>query len=321
MCEICQRSYSTQTKLARHEREASCRHSLPPEAKRQKPMPPIEDLEAPPPSLVDEYGSELQDVIMQNWGSIRTHTSHGPVQSRYNFSLMTSDTVGLELGHIFTDQTTAFKLNISYGFILRNRTSGRYRYYHSSCNCCGRYLDEPSLITNADTFENFLERINEPDILKWALSQRPNSDWVVGIVANATIFVNRILQHPIGCVGIVLPPHVKYNQSVTSLEKYHHGRPYVDNLCLFRCMGLHLGHDPNTLYAKYTDQPVETFEGVTINELQKAETLFEVNVIVYKLSDTAQLVRRSLCKHANTMYLNLHETHFSLIHDIKAYSH
>ena len=103
--------------------------------------------------------------IMQNWGSIRTHTSHGPVQSRYNFRLMTSDIGGLELGHIFTDQTTAFKINISYGFILRNRTSGRYKYYHSSCNCCGRYLDEPSLITNADTFENFLERTNEPDIL------------------------------------------------------------------------------------------------------------------------------------------------------------
>ena len=87
-------------------------------------------------------------------------------------------------------------------------------------------------------------------------------------------------------------------------------------------MGLHLGHDPNTLYAKYTDQPVETFEGVTIDELQKVETLFEVNIIVYKLSDaSAQLVRRSLCKHANTMYVNLHETHFSLIHDIKAFSH
>ena len=235
---------------------------------------------------------------------------------------MTSDIGGLELGHIFTDQTTAFKLNISYGFILLNRTSGRYRYYHSSCNCCGRYLDEPSLITNADTFENFLERIKEPDILKWALSQRPNSDWVVEIVTNATIFVNRILQHPIGCVGIVLPPHVKYNQSVTGFEKDHHGRPYVDNLCLFRCMGLHLGHDPNTLYAKYTDQPVETFEGVTIDELQKVEILFEVSIIVYKLSDTsAQLVRRSLCQHVNTMYLNLHETHSSLIHDIKAYSH
>ena len=285
-------------------------------------MPPTEDLEAPPQPLVDEYGAELQYVIIQHWGSIRTHTSHGPVQSRYNFRLTTSDSAGLELRHIFAEKTTAFKLNISYGFILRNRTSGRHRYYHRSCNCCGRYLDEPSLITNADTFENFLERIKEPDILKWALSQRPNSEWVVELVTNATIFVNRILQHPIGCVGIVLPHHIKFNKAVTALEKDHHCRPYVDNLCLFRCIGLHLDQNAKTLYAKYTDEPVETFEGVTIDELHKVESLFEVNIIGYKLNDTsAQLVRRSLGKYANTIYVNLHETHFSPIHDIKAYSH
>ena len=233
MYEVCQHSCSTQTKLARHKRETSCYQSLPPEAKRQKLMPPIEDLEAPPPPLVDKYGSELQDVIMQHWGSIRTHTSHGPVHSRYNIRLMTSDIGGLELGHIFAAQMRAFKINISYGFIIRNRTSDRYRYYHSSCNCCGRYLDEPSLITNAETFQIFLERIKEPDM--WALSQRPNSDWVVELVTNATIFVNHILQHPIGCVGIVLPPHVKRNPSIIGLEKDHNRIPYVDNLCLFRC--------------------------------------------------------------------------------------
>ena len=84
LCEICQRSYSTQTKLARHKRETSCHHSLPPEAKRQKPTPPIEDLEAPPPPppLVDEYDSELQDVIIQT-GVVSEHirvtdqSSHG----------------------------------------------------------------------------------------------------------------------------------------------------------------------------------------------------------------------------------------------------
>ncbi len=44
-----------------------------------------------------------------------------------------------------------------------------------------------------------------------------------------------------------------------------------------------------------------------------------MNIIVYKLSDTsAQLVRRSVGKYANTMHVNLHETHGSLIHDIKA---
>ena len=120
----------------------------------------------------------------------------------------------------------------------------------------------------------------------------------------------------------MLPHHVKFNNALTALEKDHHCRPYVDNLCMFRCLGLHLDQNAKTLYAKYTDEPVETFEGVTIDELHKVETLFEVNIIVYKLNDTsAQLVRRSLGKYANTMYVNLHETHFSLIHDIKAYSH
>ena len=110
--------------------------------------------------------------------------------------------------------------------------------------------------------------------------------------------------------------------SIIGLDKDYHSIPYVDNLCLFRCLGLHLGHDPKTLYAKYTDQPVETFEGVTVDELNKAETMFEVNVIVYTRSVTsAQLVRRSLGKFVNIMYVNLHETHFSLIHDIKGYCH
>ena len=120
----------------------------------------------------------------------------------------------------------------------------------------------------------------------------------------------------------MLPHYVKCNKTVIALEKDHYSKPYVDNLCLFRCLGLHLGHDPKTLYAKYIDQPVETFEGVIIDELHKVETLFEVNIIVYKLSETsAQLVRRSLGKYANTMYVNLHDTHYSLIRGIKAYSH
>ena len=152
------------------------------------------------------------------------------------------------------------------------------------------------MITNAETFQIFLERLKEPDILKWALSQRPNSDWVVELVTNATIFVNRILQHPIRCVGIVLPPHVKRNMSILGLDKDYHSIPYVDNLCLFRCLGMHQGHDPKTLYAKYNDQPVETFEGVTVDELNKAETMFEVNVIyIYNKNYVCLYVCLSVC--------------------------
>ena len=70
-------------------------------------LPPVE------PSN-DELSSALQDAVRDNWAAIRTHVVNGPVQARYNIRLMTSDIGGLELGHIFAAQTTAFKINISY---------------------------------------------------------------------------------------------------------------------------------------------------------------------------------------------------------------
>ena len=161
----------------------------------------------------------------------------------------------LDLSRIFHEQTTAFKVNVRYGFILKNKTTGRFKYYHSSCNCFGRYLEEPSMVTNAETFETFLERIHEQDILQWAIAQRRNSDWICELVTNATFFVNRILQHPVGCVGISLSSRIKCNWTIIGLEKNHMSIPYVDNLCLFRCLGLHLSQDAMTIYTQYTDQP------------------------------------------------------------------
>ena len=87
---------------------------------------------------------------------------------------------------MFQEQTNAFKINLSYGFVLRNKNTGQYKYYHSSCNCCGRYLDEPSLVTNSKDFDDFLERIRETDVLQWAINQRPDSAWVCELVTNVT---------------------------------------------------------------------------------------------------------------------------------------
>ena len=67
LCEICQRYYSTQTKLARHKRETSCRHSLLPEAKRQKLMPPIEDLEHQHHHLSTNTVPNFNTLLYNTW--------------------------------------------------------------------------------------------------------------------------------------------------------------------------------------------------------------------------------------------------------------
>ena len=146
--------------------------------------------------------------------------------------------------------------------------------------------------------------------------------------------LNKILQHPIGCVGIDLPDYVKNNKAVVGLEKDHYRtRTYNDNLCLFRCLALNQGCDVRrlevtvaTLYAKYTDTPVRDFAGVTLDELDEVETTFKTNVVVYKLEEigdgktTSELVRRSTDQYPDTMYVNIFETHFSYIKDINMYS-
>ena len=259
--------------------------------------------------------------------------------------LTTLDTTVLEpsLKIMFQEQTNAFKINLSYGFVLRNKNTGQYKYYNSSCNCCGRYLDEPSLVTNSKDFDDFLERIRETDVFQWAISQRPDSAWVCELVTNVTFFVNRIIDHPIGCVGMIrLPPYIKKKKSVIGLEtEPNHHKRYNDNLCLFRCLALHRGCDlyrlepaVKMLYETYDRDhvPMEEFAGVTLDDLYRVETTFQTNVCVYKLvkpdaedaedgKSTAELVRRSLCKYPETMYLNLHETHFSFIQDVRMYCH
>ena len=274
VCDVCRRSFTRERDLDRHKRTVQC--GGPPQPgpapKRRRIVASLnEDPVLAPPvehAANDELSSALQDAVRDNWGSIRTYVTQGPVQTRYNRRLTSLDTRDLheQLRVLFEEQTTSFKINCSFAFILKNKTTNRLKYYHSSNNCCGRLLEEPSLITNRGDFDRFLERIKQPDILKWALSQRPNSDWVVELVTNVTYFVNRILQHPIGCVGLVIPAYVKNNKSIIALEKDHHCNAiYNDNLCLFRCLALHLGRDVTTLYEEYTDQPVWKFEGVVID--------------------------------------------------------
>ena len=340
-CDVCHSGFTRKWDLDQHKRTVQC--GGPPQPgpapKRRRIASLDEDPLTPPPAgeAYDELSSAIRDFVHENWGSVRTHVVHGPIQTRYNRRLTSLDMRDLhdQLFLLFDQQTTAFKVNVSFGFVLREKENDRLRYYHSSNNCCGRYLEEPALITNRDDFDRFLARIQESDILQWAVAQRPNSDWVCELVTNATFFLNKIVDHPIGCVGVNLPTYVKNNKSIIGLETDSHGVIYIDNLCLFRCLAIHQGCDVRcieatvaTLYAKYTDNtPVHDFVGVTLEDLSKIEATFDVNVVVYKLDEitdgktTAELVRRSPCQYIETMYLNLYEAHFSYIKDIRMYSH
>ena len=160
ICNVCHSSFGRIWDLAIRERTIRCDGPKEPESEpnRRQIVKYVHDDTATASDdvqLDDKLSGGLQEAIRDNWTRIRTHVARGAVQTRFNQRLTITDMPVLNdtLGELFDEQTTAFKLNLGYGFILMEKQSGRFRYYHSFCNCCGRYMEEPVLITNRTDFD------------------------------------------------------------------------------------------------------------------------------------------------------------------------
>ena len=227
------------------------------------------------PNILPE-DPETRALYRQHWQSIQTQENSGNrVQDRYNFTLneMTVSTFPEMVRRIFTQLTTAFKINLSFGFILRNVDTGEQCYYHSSQNN-SRFLDVPHLIRNEEDLDKFLADLSRQDMLEYIRQQRPHTKWVVHLLTNVTFYVNNLFDHPIGA-RVVLPDHILKNKAVVGLVSGSNG-PYTDNLCFFRCLTVHRGAPvkdietpTKTYYRQYLQQQDMTpadFKGVTLDD-------------------------------------------------------
>ena len=186
-----------------------------------------------PITLPDNLPSQLH---RQYWRAIGTRQSRGnQVQDWYCLKSMDMSEFGTYVEHIQDKTTTVFKLNLSFGFVLFNNETEQMQYHHSSANN-NRVFDSPFQIHN----ENL-------DVFEWAKQQRPNSKRVVMDIANATFYVTKLRDHPIGR-STRLPKYVLENPAIVSLDcSKQTGLPYKDKLCFFRCLALHRGCHPKNL--------------------------------------------------------------------------
>ncbi|KAJ8044458.1 Krueppel-related zinc finger protein 1 [Holothuria leucospilota] len=304
---------------------------------------------------------DLEKLYKKHWRDIRTRfQTKGRLRNTYNFRLHTFTTEEMMVAakQIFERQETAFKINVGCGFFLCNVETCQLQYYYASNNTL--LLPEPMLVTGRPSFTTFLNALSSKDPADHVRLARPNSRWVVEMVTNATFFVFKLRDHPIGGASR-LPEFITNNKAIVGLERDRHNNyRYDDNLCLFRCVALHKGASVKTLEKKaiklyrqmYSVKP-KYFAGVPLSKLYDVETLFKVNIVVYQLmqmpeeqdkekedgeSDlstlgietfqnskfplelTVRLIHRSLERYDDTMYLNLYEDHFSYIRDVNMYT-
>ena len=61
---------------------------------------------------------------------------------------------------------TVFKINLSFGFILRNTETEALQYHHPSANN-NLVLEQPFLVSNREDLERLYEEISNIDFLEW----------------------------------------------------------------------------------------------------------------------------------------------------------
>jgi len=237
-CPSCSKFFSRERDMRRHQ-QTSCRGprtrpepgkaaaaasaAAPKPAAKSEPKPArgdkdkdctgrvvVEDPTRPDDDMIPEAepAEAVRELYQDNWTAIRTHHHLDcPVQDCYNWRTDGSgwEEIEEQLWEMFGNQSSAFKINLSFGFVLRNRETGELRYYHTSA-VEGRVLEEPRLVRNRQQMDEFLQAIRREDVLEWARQSRPDTKWVVVCITNVTVFVNKLPRHPlsmentIGCI-------------------------------------------------------------------------------------------------------------------------
>ena len=153
------------------------------------------------------------------WRAIRTRQNRGNrIQDWYNYRLSSMDMseFSIYVEHIFEDQTTVFKLNLSFGFVLFNNDTEQMQYHHSSANN-NRVFDSQFQIRNCQDLDQVRAAFENLDVFEWTRQQRLNSKLVVMDITNGTFYVTKLRNHPIGR-SVHLPKYVLENRAIVSLD-------------------------------------------------------------------------------------------------------
>ena len=264
---------------------------------------------------------EINTLMRKHFSSIRTFYKKGKVQSIFNFYYNQDLKLLIRkiVDQILKFQFHRFKINYSFGYILKNIHDNELRYYHSSFNN-NLMMETARLISNRHELIEFLNTLAEESFFDQIY--RSDTKWKIVNIPNITFYINHIKDAPLGA-PVDLPDYIMNNHGLRNVSA-------GDNLCFFRCLAVHCGAIPHwcekaakKLFRKYCvhfDVVPGDFAGVQLFDFIHLEDFFKLNLIAYELDGkVAKLVQRSREFYQETMRLNVFGNHLSVIVDFELY--
>ena len=159
----------------------------------------------------------------------------------FNYAVKTLNEtiVNEKLDHFFSNLKCAAKVNLAFGFILKNIEDEGFRYFYAHEN--NTLLDRSKLVCTHDDLAKLKDFLNKTDVIESCSREKMNTKWSFYKLTNLTVFAALHKDVPMGCKNAVLPEPLLRNCTINCLTFEESTRqPYKDNLCLFHALALHM---------------------------------------------------------------------------------
>ena len=298
-----------------------------------------------------QIGSRLRDVDVEHIvGNVEDHSLREDLRScqhflvdselegatrkviNYAVETVNETIVNEKLDHFFSNLKRAAKVNLAFGFILKNIKDGGFRYFYAHEN--NTLLDRSKLVCTHDDLAILKYFLNKTDVIESCSRERMNTKWRFYKMTNLTVFAVLLKDVPMGCKDAVLLEPLLKNCTINFLTFEENTRqPYNDYLCLFRAPALHLHGNQrleeqtskifDLFINKMDGLSADQFQGVHMNDILFAEDLLTLNIVLYGIDIVdgniiGELARRSVQKYENTVRPLRYNNHICYVNNIKA---
>ena len=252
----------------------------------------------------------------------------------FNFAMSSFDISLLndKLDYVFKELKCAAKVNIAFGFVLKNIEDGMCRYLYAHEN--NTIMEKSKLVCTQADMTNLRDRMQNMDFADLCTRERAKTKRKFYKLTNLTIFASLLKDLPMGCKDTVLPEPLLRNRIVNcfTFEK-NTLQPYNDNLSLFRALALHLHgnkrleEETSKIFNLFLNNSkkgdVSKFQGVLLNDISKVEHLLKLNIFLYDIDFVdgeliGELCRRSIQKYEKSVKPLRYNNHICYVNNINA---
>ena len=127
--------------------------------------------------FLKNVADSVKPLYRKNWETIKQSVKKGILKDMYHFPISPYDSIPGKLGGVLKYYKKPVKVNVAFGYILRNTETDELKFFHPSNNTM--VFETAQVIADRDDIMEVKNEIERDDLVEIARESRHSSKWVV----------------------------------------------------------------------------------------------------------------------------------------------